>query len=223
MKKIDKITPTKGRLLKAYENGLGKLVNKEISSQVKTNVNGVKIQTGVVTKFYPYLNKAEVNIDKTNKKIICKILHRYGGAVIDLFTPLGETKTFCKNMKEPCIIPRGLLRCLVADINDDSNEYLLLGYYENDEMIGLNPAEPGNVKLAVIGGISQYWIKFGVGGLEFRSKNKPLTKVIENDEDAKDVTYASSDDVYTKAEVDKLLEDLKEEIINSISTGNLDQ
>lgn len=72
MKKIDKITPTKGRLLKAYENGLGKLVNKEISSQVKTSVNGVKIQTGVVTKFYPYLNKAEVKIDKTNKKLFVK-------------------------------------------------------------------------------------------------------------------------------------------------------
>lgn len=223
MKKIDKITPTKGRLLKAYENGLGKLVNKEISSQVKTSVNGVKIQTGVVTKFYPYLNKAEVKIDKTNKKIICKILHRYGGGLIDLFTPLAETKTFCKNMKEPCIIPRGLLRCLVADINDDSNEYLLLGYYENDEMIGINPAEPGNIKIYATNEVNDFWIKFGINGLKCKIKNNVRIETSELPDETEKVEYASSDDVYTREEVDKLLEDLKEEIINSISTGNLDQ
>ncbi len=218
MKKIDKITPTKGRLLQAYENGLGKLVNKEISQQVKTSVEGVKIQTGVMTKFYPYLNKAEVKLDKSNKKIICKILHRYGGAIMDLFTPLEETRTFCKKMGEPCIIPRYLLNCLVADINDDSKEYLLLGYYENEELIGLNPAEPGSLKISAIGITNEYYIKFGIKGFEVQSPKKPNFTVGHFEDETAEVNYVSSDEVYTKKEVDKLLEDLKEEIINSNET-----
>ena len=108
---------------------------------------------------------------------------------------------FCNKLKEPCYIPRGKLHCVVVNIHDaDSNEYLLLGYYSNEELVGLNPAAPGNIKLCTITGTNQYWIKFGAAGLDIRAEKKPSMKLGNVDRDMVSVDYADSTDVYTKDE-----------------------
>ena len=117
MKRIDNITATQGRLKQAYDKGLGKLVQNDISKTVNNIVKDTRINTGVITKFYPYLDKAEVKLSN-DKLILCKILHRYGGELIDYYTPTGE-EDYCIKLKEPCILPREELNCLIMDGDDE--------------------------------------------------------------------------------------------------------
>lgn len=217
--KSSNITATDGRLKQALEKNIKPIQNKAIFS-IKNEIENNKLHTGSMSKFYPYLNKAEVKLNKSNKKVVCKILNKYSGGILDLYTPSGES-SFCNTLKEPCIIPQGNLPCIVADIEND-NEKLLLGYYLVDELVGFSPAPSGNMKLLSIGATNEYHIKFGVNGLDIQSAKKPTINVGEFEDETTELNYASSDDVYTREEVDKLLEDLKEEIINILSTENLD-
>ena len=156
--KSNDITVTDNRLLEALSNPVSKIVGNTVPQQIKKAVEALKIYTGVVTKFYPYLDKAEVKLDKGNKKVLCKILHRYGGELLDFYTPFGE-QTLCETLKEPCVIPRDTLHCLIVDVQDfDSNEHLILGFYMNEEIVGLNPAKPGNMKLITRGGSNHHWL-----------------------------------------------------------------
>lgn len=206
MKKIDSITTTKGRLLKAYENGLGTFVHKDVVKTVKTNVDTAKIRTGKVTKFYPYLNKAEVQLDNLNKKVISTILHHYGGELTDYYTPNGD-EDFCKKLHEPCIIPRFELKCLVVKIHEtDSQEYLLLGYLESDEIIGNNIAPKGNIRLSSVGATNEYYVQFGSQGLQIGSKEKPKVEIGDMEDETKELDYVFAEDVYNKEEIDNKLE-----------------
>lgn len=189
--KIGNITATDARLKKALTNNINSLVTNEITKTITTTVDNSKIRTGVVTKFYPYINKVEVKLDN-GSITICKILHFFSGALLCLFTPDGE-EAFCDNLNQPCIIPLGNLTCLLADINEtDSEEYVLLGYYIPEELsTGVTPPNPGNFTINSIGATTTKTIGFGNEGLKL-----------------------SLDDYYTKEDVDKLIDDLKEELIN---------
>lgn len=189
--KSGNITATDARLKKALTNNINSLVTNEITKTITTTVDNSKIRTGVVTKFYPYINKVEVKLDN-GSITICKILHFFSGALLCLFTPDGE-EAFCDNLNQPCIIPLGNLTCLLADINEtDSEEYVLLGYYIPEELsTGVTPPNPGNFTINSIGATTTKTIGFGNEGLKL-----------------------SLDDYYTKEDVDKLIDDLKEELIN---------
>ena len=65
----------------------------------------------------------------------------------------------------------------------------------------MNPASPGNIKLASRGGTNQFWIKFGSDGLDLRLPKATTTNVGDMNKNMLPVEYASSDTVYTKAEV----------------------
>lgn len=210
--KSDNITVTQGRMKQAFDNGLGKLIEDSTQQIVKKEVENCKIRTGVMTKFYPYWDKAEVKIDNEKKNVLCKILHRFGGELTEYYTPNGD-EIFDDARKEKCIIPRGDLHCLIMNIHDaDSDEYLLLGYYSNEELIGVNPASQGNFKIVTTGGTNQFWIKFGYDGLDLRLPSKTTVNTGDMDDSMKSVDYASRDDVYTKSEVLKLINDLREEL-----------
>lgn len=208
--KSDNVTVTQGRMKQAFSNSFGQIVKNETSKIVKEAIDNSKISVGVVTKFYPHIDKAEVQMLDTNKKVLCKILHRFGGELIDYYTPNGDL-IFDKEMKEKCIIPRGDLNCLIVDINSFDDEYLLLGYYSNEELIGINPASQGNFKICTEGGINEFFIKFGYDGLDIRLPNSINVNTGEMDEEMIENKYVNSDDVYTKEEIDKMLEELKEE------------
>ncbi len=203
MKRIDNITATQGRLKQAYDKGLGKLVQNDISKTVNNIVKDTRINTGVITKFYPYLDKAEVKLSN-DKLILCKILHRYGGELIDYYTPTGE-EDYCIKLKEPCILPREELNCLIININDNTEEYLLLGFYEPNELIGISPATQGNMKLITRGGTNQFYIKFGYDGLKISSIDKPETIVGEIENESVKLEYVNKEEVYTKKEIDNIL------------------
>ncbi|MBQ8017596.1 MAG: hypothetical protein IJ258_05750 [Methanobrevibacter sp.] len=196
------ITPTKGRLKQALDNAVTNRALPQITHQIETTVDEEKIRTGRVLKFYHYLDKALVELDNTDETVLCKILHRFGGELIDLYTPSADSIEYCDDLHEPCIIPRCSLNCLIINIHDnDSEEFLLLGFYQNEELVELNPAAPGNFKIVSIGGTNQFWIKFGADGLDLRLPNTATTNVGDMDKNMEEVDYADSTNVYTKQEV----------------------
>ena len=94
----------------------------------------------------------------------------------------------------------------------DSNEYLLLGYYSNEELIGINPASQGNFKIVTRGGTNQFWIKFGYDGLDLRLPGKTTINAGDMDSTMESVDYPLTNDVYTKSEVIALINDLRREL-----------
>lgn len=202
MKTIKDSTITTGRLEQSIEHAVNRVAGPQITQQISNAVEDERLRTGRVTKFYHYLDKAEVKIDHSGELVLCKILHRFGGDVLDLYTPVASEESFCDELKEPCIIPRHGLNCLVIKIHDeDSEENLILGYYENEEIVGLNPAAPGNFKIATRGGTNQYWIKFGHDGLELRLPENGSMDIGEIPDEMENKEYADSTNVYTKEEV----------------------
>lgn len=195
------ITATQGRLTSNINNLVRNSINNSgIEQRIMASAESSKPHSGVVVKFYPHLDKALVRLDN-NRDVYCHILHLFGGELLDLFTPLGE-KSFCDTLKEPCVIPRAELHCFVTDIGDKtSREWLLVGYYNSEELIGINPAEPGNVKIVTRGGMNQYWIKFGYDGLDLRLPDTASINVGEMNDDMEEQDYADAGDVYTKEEV----------------------
>lgn len=192
MKTSDNITVTNGRLKKALSTRVENIIVPQLNQKINKTATDAKIQVGSMTKFYPYLDKCEVDLD--GELIICKILHRFSGELIDFYTPTGD-EDYCDNLHEPCIIPREDLKCLVLDINDSSDERVMIGYFLAEEIIGFNPASQGNLKLMSVGATNQYWIKFGLDGLDIRSPETPVTNVGEFDSDMSSLEYTTREDV----------------------------
>lgn len=193
MKTADKITVTDGRLKKALKNQISPMLMPDVNKQITKAFNDSKFQVGIMTKFYPYLDKCEVKL-RNGKLVLCKILHRYAGEMIDFYTPTGE-KSFCTSLKEPCIIPLEELQCLILDVNDDSNEQIFVGYINLQDFVGLDPASPGDFKILSHGVSNQYWIRFGPNGLDLRSKKLPTNNVGEFDSNMINVDYATKKDI----------------------------
>ena len=208
------ITATEGRLASSFEKVVNQHIdNYNIPEKIQDAVDNVKIRTGTVTKFYPYLDKFEVQLHHNKKRVLCKRLHLFGGELLDLFTPNIDRWEYDDKLKERYGVPRGALYVPVLNIHDDdSNEHLMLGFYQNKELIGLNPARPGNLKLVTRGGVNQYWIKFGYDGLDLRLPSNMTKKVGEMDKDMEEIFHPNSNEVYTKEEVDALIVNLKKEL-----------
>ena len=197
------ITVTEGRAKKAFTNSVQKSILPAVNETVQNAVENERIKTGVITKFYPYLDKAEVKLDESNKKILCKILHRFGGDMIDFYTPLEYEESFDERLNEPCIIPRAAHNVCVLNINDkDSEENLILGYYQNNDVVGFKPASPGNIKLMSITEPNLYWVEFGPDGLNLRLPKNPTIETGTLPVEMEDGS------VYTKKEIDEKLKDL---------------
>lgn len=194
------VTVTDARMKSVLRKHVAPIINDTVPQIVSEAVNENKIHTGKLTKFYPYLDKAEVRFTGSKKTVLCKILHLYSGSLIDLFTPEGE-RSFCKKLKEPCIIPHSPLYCLVVDINDKTKEQLLLGYYHSTEFTGFKPAPTGGMKIISFGGYKQNYIEFNGSKLIIRtSKDIHMEKGEYTGTDEK-VERVNTGDVYTKEEV----------------------
>ena len=209
-----KIHATKTRLASNMNKIIDSAIeNKNFEKLIEQKVDSVKVVTGVIKKYYPYLDKAMVKIDQDGKSMLCKILHRYGGDMIDFYSPLADRCELDEKLKEPCIIPKFQQNVCVLKIHDkDSNENLILGYYQNKEITGFNPAKPGNIKLMSILEDNLYWIKFGKDGFDYRLSSKPTMKVGRTEEDLEEVTPMTSEDVYTKSELDLIIKGYEERI-----------
>lgn len=207
------ITATKGRLQEGLDKVTSNMIDKTVPSQINEAVDKVKIRTGVITKFYPYIDKAEVKLDFSGKKVLCKILHRCGGDLIDFYTPSAYETDYDDNLHEKYIIPMASQNVCVLHIHDsDSEENLILGYYMNEEIVGYNPAKPGNIKImGICQDSNEYWFKFGFEGFKYKTHSAPSRQIgdVHTEEGVEEVSYANSKNVYTKEEVDKLIEDIE--------------
>lgn len=204
------ITDTNSRLLTVL-NGISQDVynNQNVENRINEIVQENLISTGKITKYYPSLNKSEVLIDDTNKKVICKNLSFMGGDLMFLYTPVGD-RSFCEKLKEPCVIPRGRLSCLVANINSGDDEYLMLGYYLRDDLVYYNPSKQGNFKILATGSINEYSLKFGMDGLKLVVNDKIEKKEIKGMD-----TIVTTEE-YSKEEIDELLDDFKTSFKNEL-------
>ena len=193
------ITDTSSRLLSKLRSiSEDVYAQQDVEGKIDKAVNDSMLTTGTVIKYYPYLNKALVRLDHSKKKVLCKILSLFGGDMLVLYTPVGD-RSYCEKLREPCVLPRGQLSCLVAPLNSKDNEGLLLGYFNRTELVGFNPSKQGNFKILAFGSLQEYSIRFGINGL----------KVIANGKIDKSEINDWGDDVsskhYTQKEVDDLL------------------
>ena len=203
MSNSNDITVTDARFKKALEQGLSHVINSNVPQMISQAVNDNSIRTGMVTKFYPYLDKAEVQLDNVNQKVLCKLTHRYVGSLIDFYTPMGE-ESFCNTLREPCIIPIDPLYCVIIRIHeDDSNEYLLLDYYYPNDIVGFAPPPAGNMRIANFRVSNEDYIQFGNGGLKIRTKQPIESYYGEYEKDTVKHEVYTKDETYSQEEVDE--------------------
>lgn len=184
------ITITDGRVIESWRQ-LTSLAQSEAEHETKTliknSADDSKIWIAETIRFYPYLDKVKVQI-KEGGEVICKILHRLGGSVIDYYTPEGEW-VFDDDLKEPCVVPLEKSCCLVARINNDI-EWCFLGFYNENEL-NVTPALEGHYKIMGVGISNENYLDFS---------NKSLNITTE------------SKDYCTRNEVKQMIDDLRKEL-----------
>lgn len=224
MKTTDNLTVTNGRLKKALSTQVDPIIMPQVNKKINKVAKDSQIQTGVMTKFYPYLDKCEVKLN-SGDIVICRILHRFAGDLIEFFTPLSSHEEYCEKLHEPCIVPLCGLNVCVLDVNDDTDEQIMIGYFISDDLVDIEPAEEGCLKLTTLTDTNEYWLKFGVNGVDIRSPEPPITNVGKFDEDMLNVDYATKDDlkdVVDLTEVYCRLDQLQDEIDNIDPGGDKD-
>lgn len=229
--KANSIAVTDARVHRALDNKINQVIDKRnIPAMITKAVTDAKIHTGVVVKYYHYKDQALVRFTD-NTYVLCGLLHQMNGNLIDFFTPEGELK-FCEDLQEPYIQPRAELHVMVADINNGDDTQLILGYYNPNDITYTAPAEQGHFKITNINATNEFGVDIGNGKVTIKSiEGVSFTEGLFP-EDETDVVYANSDDVplardvytknevYTKAQVDKLIEDLREEILGDSDDSN---
>lgn len=214
--KSSNITDTEARLGNILTNISTNTIEKTVPQQIEKAMEDVFIKTGTIVRFYPYADKALVKMDLTGEKELCKILHRYGGDVLELYTPSSASGGFDTNYHEPFVTPKAKLNVCVLKIRDeDSEENLILGYYMDKEIVGYSPAKPGNIKLTSLAEDGdENWIKFGKMGFQYKLRKTPNMKVGSNfnKKGFEQVEYVNNGDVYTKDEVGRLVRQLSNRI-----------
>ena len=201
MNTTENITVTDGRMKRALEKRMEPYVQKEATKIVQKALDKSMARLGKVTKVYPYLDKAEVKLSQSKKKVLCKLPHHYMGNIIDLYVPQGE-RAFCEKLKEPCVIPLSPIPCAVLKIHEkDSSEYFIVDYYTQNDLLYISPPSPGHARLTCMTATNETYVEFGGKGLEVLS-SKPL-KISHGqyENDVTEVNYADADKVYSKEEV----------------------
>lgn len=195
------ITDTNARVFQALGSVAQNVYDKQnVETKIEKAVTDSMITTGHIIKFYPYLNKCQVQLDINNKIVLCSVTSLFGGDLLSLYTPTGE-ESYCETLKEPCVIPRGRLNVLVAKINNENYDYVMLGYFLPDDLIEFSPSAPSQFKMIAFGGVNEYSVKFGIDGLKIVNNGEiDLTSL---DDLEGDVTV----EYYNKEEIDEKLED----------------
>lgn len=228
MKTTENITVTDGRLNRALKQRINPHVSQTATKIVNEAQEKSMPRLGKVTKIYPYLDKAEVKLFGSKKKVLCRLPHNYAGDIIDFHTPQG-TRDYCEKLKEPCIIPLGAMNCIVLKIHEkDSNEYFITNYYNPKEITKISLPKPGNARLICRTSTQEAYLEFGMNGLNVVSTKKPKTSYGVFKDDNTDVNYADGDnvykkeEVYTKKEVEELIAQKIEEALKNNETNEGD-
>lgn len=203
------IPVTDYRVMKSLKN-VNDVLNKSSTSElIKKEINNSKIRIGKATRFYSYIDKVEVELSDGEKKL-CKVLHHVFSELIDFWTPEGD-RQYDEQLDEIYFVPRTVLNCLILDIKkEDSEDWLLLGYYFANDVTNVKIAEPGHICLTNIMGANDYHIDFGEGDLNLLVHDIKIEKGLHKDITNLADEYVKKEDTdlskyYTKDEIDSKL------------------
>lgn len=190
---------TDGRVRKSLHGQFKNFLDDEnIPEQITKQIENHGIKKGRVLEVYHYLDMSLIELSN-KEQVEAYHLHRCLGSIVDLYTPEGELG-FSEKKKEPCILPKYDLKCLVAEVGKD--EYVLLGYY-NPNMVGaFSPADIGTYLIKTITDTSQGGLKVAPQEIKLTSNNGVSFKEQDLGEST-DIVYADSKNTYTKSEVYK--------------------
>lgn len=216
--KSNNITVTDTRLIKAI-GAVNNVANAPRYAKIEKIIENNKIRIGKVTKFFHGNDMVEVQLDNVNKKVNCKILHSLCAEFHLLYTPIGDLDFDEKNGYY--IKPRAVMNCLVLNINNnDSKDWLLIGYYSDEKTVSPPAPIQGTLKLT----FNDNSIEFKGDGVvihapkvEFRDNF--INEVISDETENLNLYYTKeeiNERTYSQSEVDKLLLDLKAEIIEEL-------
>lgn len=191
------ITDTDARLRNLLTTSVEKGISNTLDKKMTSIKEDFSLKKAHVVKIYPYLSKAMVKTE--GKHVMAKLPHSYSGDFVDLFIP-GGVWSYCDTLNETCVIPKTELLCLIQKIFDD-NEYLLVSYYYNNSLDYLDLPDEG-IRVMNINETSQSYITFDNDGLQVVDKT-----FNEKSEQIRQSEYVSSDEVYTKDEVDEKISD----------------
>lgn len=185
------------------------LDEQNISNQIEKKIQEHSIKKGRIIEFYLFLDTALVELSN-GKTVEAEILHRCYGGIIDLYTPEGEIK-FSETKKEPCVIPKFYQKVWVA--NDGGEEYVILGYRNKDMTGSFNPANPNEYIIRSLSDTNQGGISVSPSNINISTSND-ITFQQSDIGETNSIEYANSkntykkDEVYNKAQVDKLIKDI---------------
>lgn len=205
------ITDTGSRLLVNLNNVNEQFYqNQRVDDKITNAVLDSMVKTGVMLKYYPSLNKSLIRLDN-GKEVVCKNLSLFGGDLLFFYTPVGDA-TYCDLLHEPCVVPRGRLDVIVAPLdNNDDKEWIMMGYYHREDIVGVNPSKQGNFKILALGSLQEYSLRFGIDGLEVVTNGKVnKTEVNDFGEDVSDYHY-------TKDETDNIVQDASDSLVNILN------
>ena len=221
--KSGNLTVTDARLLRALQTagetasnttrGTGNSSTTSTAKAIDEAIDKVSVRTGVVKKYYMNINRVEVKLTGATDTVNCILLRPFGDEFPLKYSPLGDYD-WDSQKGEGYLIPRAETYCIVAPLGaDDKFDYVFLGFFNPSNTPECVPAPgTGNVKLSCIGATDEYFINFGIDGFNIVASqtNKYVGSVGEyanvNDD------YYEKSEVYTKEEVDKLIEELREEL-----------
>ena len=166
------------------------LDGENIPEQITKSIHEHGIKKGRVLEVYHFLDTSLVELsDKT--RVECYHLHRCLGSIVDLYTPEGEL-LLSETKREPCIIPKYDLKCLVAEVGKE--EYVLLGYYDPNMTGAYPPADVGTYLIKTMTDTSQGGLKVAPQEIKLTSNNGVAFKEQDLGEST-DIEYANSNNV----------------------------
>ena len=216
--KSGNITVTDARLKKAFTNLQQVTNDNKVSKQISEATEEAKLKTGVVNKYYVNIDKVEVTLNDSGETVMCRLLQLLGSDFDFKYTPTGDYD-WDTELGTGYVVPRAPVPCVVLPTGntEQSTDYFLLGYYNSsDEPDGVVAPPLGNVKLTYISAVDEYLVQFGSQGFntisasvnQYTGVASDYTKPVDDLATKETLT----EEYYTREEVDKLLEELREEL-----------
>lgn len=209
--KSGNITVSDARLKRAIRGIQETTSTSKTQKMVEEAKEEVKLKKAKVTKFY--INNDTVEAELNGETVECKLLQLFGPEFVLKYAPTGDYEWDAQKATG-YIVPRSPVPCVVLPVSSETDEYFVIGYY-NEYTTQVKPPALGNVKLSYISAVDEFLVQFGSEG--FNTVTNHLNQYTGyNDDYTKPIDELPTKDTlkeyYTKAEVDKIIEDLRKEL-----------
>lgn len=207
--KTSNITVTDARLLSGLSNAV--TASSRVSTNHFSSTSNIEIQTGILTRFFYDLDKAEVKLNNGNI-VTCKLTRPVPDGLKFFYTPISDLE-WDSDKKITYFAPlNDKIACIVLKI---SESYFLLSYYSLNVP---NLPKPVTDPTFILGNYENQ-IEFGgsTGGVCIESE-KIIFKEVSSPEQRNQVNTSDltednilSKNYYTREEVNALLQALRDE------------